>query len=193
MVGESLRETIASLTDRVCFRQSCGMTTIEGPGASNRPGRLLWLSFLALLFACWWGGLSFYAIVVVPLATEQFGSTEQGFVTQQVTNWHNAILSAMAVCLLIEARQLTSRILAVVAILLAITTIALVADHHWLTGLMNMQNRTVPESFYAQHAIYLWLTAVEWGTGLLLPILYAWVVRKAAAPSSTTAPIYESR
>ncbi|MFM8571811.1 MAG: hypothetical protein ACKOAU_09465 [Pirellula sp.] len=41
-----------------------------------------------ILWGLWWGGLSFYAIVVVPIGTEQIGSVAQGFITQRVTQWH---------------------------------------------------------------------------------------------------------
>lgn len=33
----------------------------------------------------WWGGLCFYAVVIVPIGTEVIGSVEQGFITQRVT------------------------------------------------------------------------------------------------------------
>jgi len=63
--------------------------------------RSLWTVFVLLLFAVWWGGLTFYAAIVVPIGTELIGASEQGFVTQQVTQWHNAVLTAMSVCLVI--------------------------------------------------------------------------------------------
>lgn len=62
----------------------------------------LWHAVVLLLWGLWWGGLSFYAIVVVPVGTEQIGSVDQGF--------------------------------------------------------------------YSQHALYLWLTAIEWLYGLTVPL-----------------------
>ena len=45
-------------------------------------GRTTWSSFLLLVWAAWWGGLCFYAMVVVPIGTELIGSVEQGLITQ---------------------------------------------------------------------------------------------------------------
>lgn len=46
---------------------------------------------LTLVVGLWLGGLTFYAGIVVPIGTEIVGGTEQGFVTQRVTNWLNAL------------------------------------------------------------------------------------------------------
>ena len=49
-------------------------------------GRRL-LLLIGLMF--WQGGFLFYAAVVVPVGTRVLGSeTEQGFITQSVTNYH---------------------------------------------------------------------------------------------------------
>ena len=50
-----------------------------------------WRTGLLFAWAIWWGGLSFYALFVVPIGTEIVGGFEQGFITQRVTNWLNAI------------------------------------------------------------------------------------------------------
>jgi hypothetical protein len=43
-----------------------------------------------LVWALWWGGLTFYASVVVPTGARILHShTKQGFITQEVTNWIN--------------------------------------------------------------------------------------------------------
>ncbi|MCA9269901.1 MAG: hypothetical protein KDA41_15580, partial [Planctomycetales bacterium] len=54
--------------------------------------RVLYFASLLPMIA-WWGGLTFYAGVVVPVGAAVFGSTEQGFVTQRVTNWLNLLLA----------------------------------------------------------------------------------------------------
>ena len=134
--------------------------------------RRLWSTFVVLLFAVWWGGLTFYAAIVVPIGGEQIGETEQGFVTQQVTRWHNALLTAMTVCLLIEACRQKRWPLWAVVCGLGVINAALLYQHLQLTTLMDMRGRSVSNDFYAQHAIYLWLTTVEWVIGLAIPFQF---------------------
>ncbi|MBS0263061.1 MAG: hypothetical protein JSS02_14045 [Planctomycetes bacterium] len=130
---------------------------------------LLWNQFLVLLWAVWWGGLCFYAVVVVPVATEQIGSVEQGFITRLVTVWHNAIHGVFVISLAVEAYRRRNRTLWGFAGLLAVVGMALWYWHSHLNSMMDAQAKTVPSDFYDQHAIYLWITAIEWGLGLILP------------------------
>ncbi len=139
--------------------------------------RASWRIFLLLIWASWWGGLCFYAVVVVPIGTELIGSVEQGFITQRVTQWHNALTGLFLVLLLIEAIRRRSRRLWIVGAMLAVTDIALVICHAKLTGMMDFKQQTVPDSFYDQHAVYLWLIACEWLLGIAMPI---WIVPIAA-------------
>ncbi len=39
--------------------------------------------------------------------------------------------------------------------------------------MMDFKQQTVPNSFYDQHALYLWLIACEWLLGIAMPI---WIV-----------------
>ena len=135
--------------------------------------RTIWNSFLLLIWAAWWGGLCFYALVVVPIGTELIGSIEQGFITQRVTGWHNALTGVFLVCLLIEAYRNPNRTLWSVVVALAITEVALVVWRSHLTGIMDFDQQTVPNEFYSQHAIYLWITAAECLLGMAMPIILA--------------------
>ena len=72
---------------------------------TQRISRASWRIFLLLVWAPWWGGLCFYAVVVVPVGTELIGSVEQGFITQRVTQWHNAWTGLFLVFLLIKATR----------------------------------------------------------------------------------------
>ncbi len=132
-----------------------------------------WRIVLLLLWGVWWGGLCFYAVVVVPIGTDSIGSVDQGFITQRVTNWHNLILGVFVLCLAVEAYRRRARVLWVFAAALGIVLIALVLWHARLTGMMDFEYRSVPGSFYGQHAVYLWITAAEWGLGILLA---AWLL-----------------
>ncbi|MFO0944282.1 MAG: hypothetical protein U0930_26535 [Pirellulales bacterium] len=128
----------------------------------------IWQVILLLVWAMWWGGLSFYAIFVVPTGTEQIGSVSQGFITQQVTMWHNGLTGVFLLCLLLEAFKRGNRWLWSMTFGLAFIEVGLVYWHRHLTSEMDFVAQSVPSSFYRQHAVYLWLTAAEWliGVGL---------------------------
>lgn len=129
-----------------------------------------WQYCLFIVWAVWWGGLCFYAIVVVPIGTEVIGTVEQGFVTQQVTQWHNALSIVFLVCLLVEAYCRSSRTLWTIGAGLLALGLGLVGWHYHLSNMMDFEDQSVPSNFYTEHAIYLWMTATEWGIGLGLPI-----------------------
>jgi hypothetical protein len=76
--------------------------------AFRRAVSFFWRLAVWLLWAAWWGGLTFYALVVVPIGTELLGSVEQGFVTQRVTLWHNWLGVVIALALAAEAWRLRS-------------------------------------------------------------------------------------
>jgi hypothetical protein len=132
---------------------------------------LLWRTFLTLLFAAWWGGLTFYAIVVVPIGSEQIGSASQGFITQGVTVWHNGLLTAMTVCVLAEAWRSKNRWLLAVGAGMVLIDAALLIEHSQLSGMLDFGQRTVTVGFYERHAVYLWLTAAEWGLGIAVALV----------------------
>ncbi len=118
----------------------------------------------------WWGGLSFYAIVVVPIGTNLIGSVEQGFITQQVTSWHNLLFLFFVICLCFEAILRRKRSFWAIVAILAVVNGLLFIGHAMLSRQMDFEKQTVPAGFYASHAIYLWITAVEWFAGIALPI-----------------------
>lgn len=141
------------------------MATVEH-SFGGRAVRAVWSALLVLLFASWWGGLTFYAVVVVPIGSQQVGSDGQGFITQQVTWWHNALLAAMIVCLAIEAWRVASRWLAGIVVGLILTGAALIFEHSRLTSMLDFETRSISDGFYGRHAFYLWLTAAEWALGI---------------------------
>lgn len=129
-------------------------------------GHVVWRIGLMLCGTIWWGGLSFYAMVVVPIGSDVIGSTQQGFITQRVTQWHNAISCLFMVLLLVEAYRRRSLALSLCGLLLLASNVGLIVWHRRLTSLM-FQSPSIPETFYDQHAVYLWITTIEWGIGLL--------------------------
>ncbi len=132
-----------------------------------------------IAWAAWWGGLSFYAIVVVPIGTETIGSVQQGFITQQVTFWHNCLYLLFMAMLFVEGAYRRSIWLWAAIATLAIVNIALFLTHAHLTKQMDFHERTVPDTFYSQHATYLWITTVDyratfiWNACWLHPRVYS--------------------
>jgi hypothetical protein len=118
-----------------------------------------------LLF--WQGGFLFYAAVVVPVATEQFGAKEQGFVTQRVTVWLNRIgWLALAVCAWDVRANRRFRpprwlILLVVAAVQAVLVFWL---HDLLSAQLDFDERRfrTRDGFYSRHAWYLILSTIQW-------------------------------
>ena len=129
--------------------------------------------FLLILWSIWWGGLTFYAAAVVPIGTELLGSIDQGFITQRVTRWHNFLAGLLCISLLYIARRDHNRILLILSSILGLVALALVSWHIRLTSLMDFDSQIVPKGFYREHAVYLWLTTLEWICGLIVPIFWS--------------------
>lgn len=164
-------QTIPRITyERVCV----SMEDLKGEVHQRGPiAARLWAGLIVLMFAVWWGGLTFYAAVVVPTGSEEIGETTQGFITQRVTQWHNAILTAMTACLIIEAWRQKRRLPWGIVCGLALVDTALMAQHVQLTAMMDFDSWNVLDGFYPKHAMYLWLTAVEWALGLSVPFAFS--------------------
>ena len=127
-----------------------------------------WRLLLHLVWATWWGGIFFYAIVVVPVATDAIGSVEQGFITQQVSLFHNRLSIALLFGLSIEAIRIRSLLLGILTATLALNVVLLIVWHTRLTNSMNFTEHAVPKTFYASHAVYLWMFAIEWIHGVAI-------------------------
>lgn len=127
-----------------------------------------WRLFILLVWATWWGGIFFYASVVVPIGTEAIGSVEQGFLTQKVSRIHNGLSFAFLACLVIESVRLRSISVGVLSATLAANVLFQTFWHARLTSNMNFAEHSVPTTFYQQHAVYLWLFAVEWIQGMMI-------------------------
>ncbi|MCB9919050.1 MAG: hypothetical protein H6832_11670 [Planctomycetes bacterium] len=126
---------------------------------------------LFALFAVWFGGLTFYALVVVPTGQRILGSHRaQGFITRDVTSSWN-VLGAVVIALLwfdvISRRATMARVRrsTVILVLLSIAQIALFLLHPWLDALLDASAGRVLDAprFYDRHRLYLWTTAALWG------------------------------
>lgn len=138
--------------------------------------RLRFLS-VVLLLAVWWGGFTFYALVVVPTGHHVLRSkVRQGFITQQVTNKLNALgavtLAALAWQVVAVRRAKSRRWLRIATIswaALAVTLALLVWLHPHLDALLDPVARSVvdDDKFYALHRWYLIVATVQWLAGMI--------------------------
>lgn len=130
-----------------------------------------------LLLALWWGGFTFYALVVVPTGHHVLRSkVRQGFITQQVTHKLNALgvvtLAALAWRGVAVRREKSRRWLRVASIswaALAVTLAVLCWLHPHLDALLDPVARTVmdDDKFYALHRWYLIVATVQWLAGMV--------------------------
>ncbi len=123
-----------------------------------------------LTWAVWWGGLTFYAAVVVPLGTEQFGGMEQGYLTAKVTIWLHLCACALIVILILRTLMTRQIAYAILTAGFAILTGLLAVQRQRMLPLMGDEIRAVADSFYTEHALYLWLTTAQWFLGIGLPL-----------------------
>ena len=144
-----------------------------------------------LLLALWWGGFTFYTTVVVSVGTAVLHSaTKQGFITQQVTHYLNALggLALAAVLWELLARRKAKdacrlREIACVAAILALVAQLLV--HHQMTALLDVPHRAVLDEirFYQWHRLYLCLATAQWLGSLLLLLGWETAPRQPSAPA----------
>lgn len=121
--------------------------------------------------AIWFGGLTFYGGVVVPLGTDRFGAAEQGIVTRDATPWLHGLAALAAVGLGYVAWSNPAgrrRGPLLSALLLAAATGVLVALHGQLTRQLDPIAETPldPARFYQWHRAYLAVTTAQWLVGL---------------------------
>jgi len=148
--------------------------------------RLLLRTTTVLTMALWWGGLTFYALFVVPTGFEVLGGeTEQGFITQRVSNIINLCgLVALAVLLGNVAAgwrsigRFARFALAGTWLAMAAAQLVLMLVHPRLDALLDAGSHSIvePSSFHRLHEFYLSVTTVQWSAGLahLLTVISMW-------------------
>lgn len=147
--------------------------------------------FLALFaFAVWFGGLTFYSLVVIPTAHAVLRShLRVGFITQGVTHWINAagvaVLALLIWDYLATRKEGTRRLRLGTWALMAIAQATLLALHPVLDGHLDSASKQIagPERFYELHRLYLLATTVQWAAALphLWTVLKAWTPRNLDA------------
>lgn len=144
------------------------MKTVARGGAWSSLRRYV----VIFLFAVWFGGFTFYSVVVVPTGHRVLrNKVRQGFITQQVTNKLNALgvvtLVALAWQVVAVRRAKSRRWFRVAAIswtALAVTLAALLWLHPQMDALLDPVARSVADDdkFYALHRWYLIVATVQW-------------------------------
>jgi hypothetical protein len=144
----------------------------------------LWRFAVTISLAVWWGGLTFYAAIVVPLGIEQFGGIDQGLLTQRVTVRLNVAGTVVSFFLLADAmwRQPKNWRAVLAGVLLALQG-WLWFLHSRLSRWMETVSSSSPtdELFYQEHRVYLLVTTTQWLIGLAC--LGVWCVRPPAIPA----------
>ena len=139
--------------------------------------------FLTVLaVALWFGGFTFYALVVIHTGHKVFGGIRQtGFLTQQVTHWLNLIGVAALLILLWNvaagwsyAKPAARWGLVLTWFTMAALEIALFALHPQLDKLLDSQAQTILDRgrFVSLHQLYMNLSTGQWGA----TFLHIWLV-----------------
>jgi hypothetical protein len=132
---------------------------------------------LLLSLAFWQGGFMFYGGIIIPIGAQALGSeSEQGFVTQAVTNYLNA---AGLFCLIVWGTVLwfdapnpswPHKCCWTLFGSLVLGLILLEAIHVWMDGLLDLRTHSISDEpqFRRPHRIYLAASTVQWAASLLL-------------------------
>ena len=145
----------------------------------------LWQFAVTAILAVWWGGLTFYAAIVVPLGIEQFGGAEQGSLTQRVTVRLNIAGTIVGIGLLADAlfrRPRNRRAVTASGALLGLQVWLWILHSRlsrWLDAASSSPHSDI--LFYQEHRIYLWVTSAQWLIGLAC--LWSWSVRPPSNPA----------
>jgi len=142
----------------------------------------MWRRYLFVLTFAWWmGGLTFYALVVIPTAEHVLGNhRDVGFITQQVTIWLN--LSGLVPLLVLLwnliadwgfARRWFRYGLAGTWALMLVSHFGLFAAHSWVTRILDVPNHRIHDfdGFEARHAVYEGIVTIQW----IAALTHAWL------------------
>jgi hypothetical protein len=142
--------------------------------------RLLRRSLVVIALMFWQGGFTFYAAVVVPIGQDVLRShLQQGLITRRVTNYLNLAGVAALVPLAWDAaasregsgrrRWLRGAGWAGMALTLALLAFL----HGRLDELLDPVTSQVLDrkAFRPGHRLYLWVSTVQWGLGLVYLVL----------------------
>ncbi len=140
-------------------------------------------------FLLWQGGFLFYASVVVPIGTDQLGSSmDQGLITQRVTNWLNLFGAVWAVLFAWDAAAARDparwrRLARLLGWAGCVVLLGLLAWLHLeLDRLLGPDVEYDRRLFRRTHMVYLWVTTGHW----LIALALAWLTLRAWAGEDGT-------
>lgn len=123
-----------------------------------------------LTLALWWGGLTFYSAIVVPIGADRFGATDQGFVTRDVTRVLNGLGAIAALAWGVRAFCDRNRLMLGAAATILATVGVLALLHVQLDSMLDHAHSSVDDGprFYFWHRLYLLGTASQWLVGVII-------------------------
>lgn len=156
-------------------------------------GKTLWRTVVLWALMFWQGGFLFYSAAVVPMAQDEIGHRQQGFITRHVTVWLNysAVVSlallAVDQTLFPESRRWPRRSGWGVFALIAACQIALFVLHPQMNALLDRETLDVARGFRPLHRTYLWVHTVQWAFAIALTALTVARWRSGDAASQSAA------
>lgn len=140
---------------------------------------------LLLMFALFWGGLTFYTGIVVRISHDVVSDLmEGGLITQRVTVWlqylgaATTLLMLTNACVVYKQQPGYGRVLLGTVLLLGLAIVGLMLVHADLDAVIDVAEQTVTdqEAFDIGHRRYNQLTTIEWlsSVSYLIITVLAW-------------------
>ena len=146
-----------------------------------------------LLFALWWGGFTFYSVVVVHTGHRVLKSkVRQGFITQKVTLQLNALgvvtLGGLAWELALARRRSGWKLAVCSWVVMAVSLGVLYWLHGRMDGMLDPRSLSITDDagFNSLHAVYLTISTIQW---ILMMYFGGWMLWEWSWPRSETGPV----
>ncbi|QDT08157.1 hypothetical protein [Planctomycetes bacterium K23_9] len=147
----------------------------------------IWMNrvLLLLVFAIYWGGLTFYTGIVVRISHDVLNDPmDGGLITQRVTAWLQILGAAAVVLMLMNALIVAKRstlhggLLIGCSSILGCAVLGLFIVHGQLDAVIDVSNATIidRDGFTIGHQRYNQLTTVQWIASLVYLVItvFAW-------------------
>jgi len=175
---------------RLAFRFGCGFAVWH---VRRRLKGYMWRRYLFVLTFAWWmGGLTFYALVVIPTAEQVLGNhREVGFITQRVTIWLNLLLGNLIADWRFARRWPRYGLIGTWVVML-VSHLGLFIAHSWVTQALDLSHHRIPDfsAFELRHGVYEGLVTIQWVAALIHAwlALMTWRIRDGSSHGTDCAP-----